>query len=336
MADVRMFGAEGDGVADDTRAFQHAIDTGEGALELGAGVFRLTQPVVIDLTKTGYRGVSGNQGASKVIMAGPGPAFQVIGDHQGTASPASFQSHTWENERFPVFSGFEILGEHGEGDGIELFRTMQATIQNVLIRKCRVGIRLKTRNRNFLLADSHIYECSDTGLLLDECNIHQMNIIGNHISYCSRAGIRQYKGQPHNVQITGNDIEYNSGSDESSGEILLDSGEGEYTREFTISSNTIQATPDAKGANIRILGNPQGEQIGARLISITGNVIGNREKNIDVENASSITVTGNIIYDGTELNARFKNCANIVVATNTIGSREVDLSGEKTDGLLLE
>ncbi|MCA9416216.1 MAG: right-handed parallel beta-helix repeat-containing protein [Candidatus Omnitrophica bacterium] len=336
MADVKLYGAEGDGVKDDTRSLQHAVDEGAGDLDLGSGVYRITQPIRIELAKTGYKGISGNRGTAKVIMAGPGPAFQVIGDHEGTAAPKSFKESTWEKTRFPVFTGFEILGEHPDGDGLELFRTMQATVSNVLIRKCRIGIRLKTRNRNFLLADSHIYECSDTGLLLDECNLHQTNIIGNHISYCARAGIRQYKGQPHNIQITGNDIEYNSGSDETSGEILLEAGDGEYTREFTIASNTIQATPDAKGANIRILGNRQGDPVGARLITITGNIIGNRARNIDIENASFLTLTGNIIYDGTELNANFKNCANIVLSSNTIGSREVDYTGEKIDGVRFE
>ena len=336
MANVKMFGAEGDGLKDDTRALQHAADEGIGSLDLGSGVYRISEPIRVDLAKTGFKGFSGDQGTAKVVMAGPGPAFLVTGDHEGTASPKSFKPSTWEKTRFPVFTGFEILGEHSEADGIELFRTMQATLSNVLIRKCRVGIRLKTRNRNFLLADSHIYECSDTGLLFDECNLHQANIIGNHISYCARAGIRQFKGQPHNIQITGNDIEYNSGSDETSGEILLEAGDGEFTREFTISSNTIQATPDAQGANIRIVGNREGDPICARLISITGNIIGNRTRNIDLENCSFVTITGNVIYDGTELNARFKNCEHIVLGSNTIGSREVDYSGTKTDGVLME
>lgn len=336
MADARMYGAVGDGVADDARALQHAVDEGTGPLELGAGVYRITQPIRIDLGKRGYSGIRGGAGTAKVVMAGPGPAFEVIGNHQGTASPQTVKPSTWDRERFPLFTGFEILGEHPEADGLELLQTMQATVSNVLIRKCRIGIRLKTRNRNFLLADSHIYECLDTGLLFDHCNLHQANIIGNHISYCSRAGIRQDQGQPHNIQITGNDIEYNSGSEESSGEIVLDSADGEFTREFTISSNTIQATPDSKGANIRIVGNRVGPPIGARLIAITGNILGNRAVNLDVENASSLSVSGNVIYDGVDLNIRLVNCEVFTLSGNTIGSREVDLSGTKTDGVLLE
>jgi polygalacturonase len=40
MADVKGFGAVGDGVADDTNAIQHAVDQGDGLLELPGGLYR--------------------------------------------------------------------------------------------------------------------------------------------------------------------------------------------------------------------------------------------------------------------------------------------------------
>ena len=94
MSNVLGFGANGDGVADDTAALQHTIDSGDGVLRLNKGTYRITKSLVLDLTKTGFGGVRGEGGTSRIVMAGAGPAIRVIGDHQGTASPSSVQAHT--------------------------------------------------------------------------------------------------------------------------------------------------------------------------------------------------------------------------------------------------
>ncbi len=311
-------GAVGDGAADDTEALQKTIDTG-GLLELPPGTYRITQPLVIDTTKRGYAGVRGAEGTARIVMAGPGPAIRVVGDHQGTAAPKTFQQHTWESERFPGLTGFEILGAHPEADGIELFRTVQATIRGVLIRECRHGIHLVTRNRNVIIADCHIYNGHDSGIFLDGCNLHQINIIGNHISYCKHGGIRQLNGDVHNVQITGNDIEYNSGYDGLSGEILLEIPDDGMTSEITIASNTIQATPDALGSNIVIIGRGDTNEPKVGSIAISGNILGSRKKNILVEKSfRAITISGNVIYSGTESNLHFKECARVMIGSNSI------------------
>ncbi len=305
---------------DATDALQHAVESADGLVALPAGALTISRTIVVDLTATGYRGIRGANGASRIVMAGPGPAFRIVGDHQGTADPQSFQEHTWERERFPIISDFEILGKHAEADGIELFRTVQCTIRNVLIRRCRFGIHLVERNRNFLLADSHIYDGGDTGVFLDNCNLHQVNIIGNHISYNKRAGVRQFNGDVHNIQITGNDIEYNSGSEETSGEIVLEAPDG-LSSEYTIASNTIQARPENPGANISIVGSEANSPHAARAMAITGNVIGSRHHNIHMEHATRITITGNTIYGGTKLNVLLKKCRNVILSDNSIGTR---------------
>ena len=335
MARVKEFGATGDGKTDDTEAVQHAVDQGDGVLELPKGTFRITRPIVLDLTRRGYLGVRGNQGTSRLLMDGPGPALKIIGDHQGTATPSSVKPHTLEKERFPIISGFEILGNHEQADGIHLFRTMQTTVQNVLIRQCRHGIHLAERNRNFLLSASHIYDCHDTGVFFDHCNLHQVIITGNHISYCQRAGIRQINGDVHNIQITGNDIEYNSGAEGTSGEIVLEAPSG-IISEFTISSNTLQATREASGANVLILGREEDPPTSVRLINITGNVLGSRDQNVVVNNASKVSITGNTIYGGTELNVALQNCENAVIGSNTIGTRPTSYQSTTMDGIVLE
>lgn len=339
MSLAKHFGAIGDGVADDTDALQHAIDDGDGVLELSKGTYRITRSIVLDARKQGYLGVRGDQGTARIVMDGAGPALQIIGDHQGTATPESFKPHTWDRERMPIVSGLEILGEHPEADGIELRRTMQATIQNVLIRKCRYGVHLVERNRNFLLNASHIYDCHDTGVFFDDCNLHQVIIAASHISYCKRAGIRQLNGDVHNIQITGNDIEYNSGYEgpgqELSGEIVLDAPEG-IISEYTIASNTIQATLDAPGANILILGKAEDPASGIRLVAITGNVLGSRDRNIVIEHGSRISITGNTIYGGQRLNCEFRHSRYITFGSNSCFSRPASYANETTDGILFE
>lgn len=335
MALARDFGAKGDGTADDTVALQHAVEMGDGVLELGKGTFRITKPIVFDLKRLGYLSVRGHQGTSTIRMDGPGPALKLIGDHQGTATPASFKSHTWDKERLPTITGVEILGNHPEADGIQLFRTVQTTIQAVLIRQCRFGIHLVERNRNFLLSAAHIYDCHDSGVFFDDCNLHQVIITGCHISYCKRAGIRQWNGDVHNIQITGNDIEYNSGADGTSGEIVLEAPEAVIS-EYTISGNTLQATGAASGANVLILGQADPSSSFVRLINITGNVLGSREAGISIQHAAKVCITGNTIYGGELLNISLKNCRSTVVGSNVIGTRPATYSSGAIDGVVIE
>ena len=75
MANVYHFGAVGDGKSDDTTALQHALEAGEGVLDLNKGTYRITRPLVIDLTKQGYGAVRGAGGTSRIVMAGAGPAL---------------------------------------------------------------------------------------------------------------------------------------------------------------------------------------------------------------------------------------------------------------------
>lgn len=309
--------AAGDGVTDDTAALQETANAG-GVIELQPGTYRITQPLVLDTTRQGYAGVRGPMGAARIVMEGPGPAIRVVGAHDGTADPGSVRDHTWDRERFPVLSGFEILGAHPEADGIELERTMQALIDGVLIRKCRHGVHLVTRNRNVIIANCHIYECGDSGIFMDGCNLHQFNITGNHISYCARAGIRQWNGDVHNVQITGNDIEYNAGwTDGMSGEILLENPDSGMISEYTIASNTIQARPEHPGANVVIARRDGDGSIGC--FSITGNVLGSRDKNIYARHAErALTITGNTIYCAVACNVHLESCAHVNMSGNTV------------------
>jgi len=327
----------GDGRQPATATLQQLIDKSEGLVAIPPGTFLIDAPLRVDLPLRGYRSICGANGATRLVVNCAGPGLQILGDHQGTAHPDSVADHTWEKERLPIISDLEILGKHEQADGIELSRTMKCIVRNVLIRRCRYGIHLVERNRNVIIADSHIYDCTDTGIFLDECNLHQVNIIGNHISYNRRAGIRQFNGDVHNVQITGNDIEYNAGSAEFSGEIVLESPDS-LISEYSITGNTIQARPENFGANILILGSQKDAPYAARTIAIAGNIIGDRDKNIALRHACRVTITGNTIYGGKTLNIHAQQCRNIVLSGNNIGTRPSMHASRNLhdDGILLE
>ena len=359
MSNVFGFGAKGDGVADDTAALQHTLDSGDGVLRLNKGTYRITKPLVLDLTKTGFGAVRGESGTSRIVMAGAGPAIRVIGDHQGTASPSSVQPHTWDKERFPTITGIEIVGEHPDSVGIELRKTMKCVISQVLVRRCRIAVHLVERNRDFVLTDAHLYDNHEIGLFFDRCNLHQIIVQGCHISWNKVAGIKSLGGDVHNLQIVGNDIEYNNSTagDRSSqpladlsqhpsgSEILFDATDGVIS-EVAISGNTIQATVQTGGANIRIVGAeverpqradaPKTQKVDtAHLINITGNVLGSQWRAVELRNVSRVTITGNTIYDSADLSVFAAKSAGIVVSGNAFVWRGNDSEPPK-DGLRFE
>ncbi len=87
MANVKDFGAKGDGKTNDTEALQHAVNEIDGVLELPRGDYLIRQPIVVPLQRTGFAGIRGDQGTARILMHGPGPAIHVVGNHQGTATP---------------------------------------------------------------------------------------------------------------------------------------------------------------------------------------------------------------------------------------------------------
>lgn len=335
MANVRNFGAAGDGRQDDTDAIRHAVEQGDGVLEFPSGTYRIRETIEIDLQATGYRSLVGARGTSRIVMAGPGPALRLIGTHQGTADPPSVQPPVWQRERMPTISELEVVGDNPQADGIELIRTIQTTLDRILLRNLRHGVVLSERNRNFLIANSHIYDNSGIGIFFDRCNLHQAIVVGNHISYNRQAGIKSLAGDLHNLQITGNDIEYNYGDEESgAADLFFDAREG-MASEVTIASNTIQARPSEQGTNLLVLGGPSTTGNSARLFAVTGNVLGSQSTNVEMHRTDRITLVGNTIYDGRTMAVRCVDCAHLVIGNNTFGWA-IGPERQMTDSIFLQ
>jgi hypothetical protein len=275
-------------------------------------------------------------GAACVIMAAPGPAFHIIGTHEGTGDPDSVRDDVWQRQRMPIVSGFEIRGDDPESVGLRLEKTMQPTLSNLLIRRCKTGIELVKRNRNLLIDHCHIYHNRQVGIDFNQVNLHQAIIADSHISYNPVAGIRLLGGEMRNFQIVGNDIEYNHDTEnKGSADILIDMRpKGSSFREGTIVGNTIQAKPSPDGANIRFLGG-KNLKVGG-LLAITGNLIGSQTHNIHLADCRGVSISGNSLYSAAEHTIWMENCANIVAGNNSVDWNPDHKEKHLADGILLD
>jgi len=332
---VRDFGAVGDGKADDTAAVEAAVKAGAGVVRFSKGRYRITRTIRIELNEVERLSLVGS-GAATVIMAGPGAAFHFVGTHGGTGDPGSVRDAVWQRQRMPIIAGIEIVGAHDEAVGLRLEKTMQATLTNLLIRRCKRAVHLVKRNRNLIIDHCHIYHNTEVGIDFDGVNLHQAIISNSHISYNRVAGIRLLGGEMRNFQIVGNDIEYNYGAKlEDCADILIDmTPEGSSFREGTIVGNTIQARPSPNGANIRFLGG-KGLKTGG-LLAITGNLIGSQTHNIHLRDCRGVTISGNSIYSAGKHSLWLEDSANIVAAGNSIDWNPDYKIKHLVDGVLID
>ena len=324
-ADVRQtvldFGAVGDGKTNDTQAFQHAIDSGRGDIFIPRGVYRFTNTVVVDLDRVGPVSISGS-GTATIIMAGPGPAFKLIGTHEGTAAPNTVKENVWRNQRTPVVSGLEIVAANAKACGIEAVGTMGIILSRLSIRKAMHGIHLTKRNRNVIISDCHVYENRGIGIFLDRVNLHQINVGNSHVSYNAGGGIVQRGGDVRNLQIGNCDIEGNMGEKGPvTANVLIDATGGSIG-EIAITGCTIQHTHTAPdSANIRIIGEgllrpyAQGELRGGN-ITITGNILSDVQVNVHLQKVRGVSLTGNTLWKGYAHDLLVEDSSNIVIGPN--------------------
>lgn len=317
-------GVVGDGIADDTAAIQKAVDA-HGSLFFPKGIYKLTQTITVDLAKTGPAGLSGD-GTARFLMTGTGPAFLLIGHHEGTAAPASMKPEIWQQERTPMLSGFEIFGTNPEADGLSIGGAMQVTLHRIVVTHCRNAITLTPRNRNVLISDCHLYDNTGIGIFLDHLNLHQTNIVGCHISYNRGGGIVSRGGNVRNLHIGTCDIEGNHHPESPpSANIELDSTDGSIG-EVAITGCTLQHTSKAPGsANIRILGAGTDPSLERRVgrphtregnVTISANVFSDVRVNIEVKESRGVVITGNTFWEGFEHDLLAENCEHLIVSSN--------------------
>jgi parallel beta-helix repeat protein len=319
---VRDFGAVGDGKADDSGAFQRAIDSGRGDISVPRGIYRFEQTVVADLDRVGPLSIMGF-GTARINMAGPGPALKLVGTHAGTASPTTVEDSVRLNQRMPIVSGLEIVGAMPKACGIEATGTMKATFSKLLIRTVLHGIHLTKRNRNVIISDCHIYENRGIGVYLDNVNLHQINVGNSHISYNNGGGIVQRGGDVRNIQIGNCDIEGNMEQQAPPTANVLIDATGGSIGEIAITGCTIQHNHTARdSANIRIIGEgkprpsyAKGELRGGN-VNITGNILSDVQTNIHLSKIRGVTIVGNTVWKGYAQDILVEGSTSIVVGQN--------------------
>jgi len=319
---VRDFGAIGNGEADDTKAFQRAVDSGRGDVYVPRGTYRLTKTIVVDLDRIGPVSIVG-LGTAKLVMAGPGPALKLVGTHKGTADPGTVKENVWKNQRMPSVSGLEIVGAAPQACGIEARGTMEATFSRLQIRKVLHGIHLTERNRNVIISDCHIYENRGIGIYLDHVNLHQINVGNSHVSYNDGGGIVQRGGDVRNLQVGNCDIEGNMGENTlPTANVLIDATGGSIG-EIAITGCTIQHTHNAAGsANIRIIGEgqPRGAYAKGELrggnITITGNILSDVQVNVHLSKVRGVSIVGNTIWKGYTHDFLIEGSSSVVIGQN--------------------
>ncbi len=316
-ADVRDFGARGDGRADDTAAIQKAVDSGRGAIFLSKGAYRITAPVLLDLARSGPLGVRGD-GTATLIMAGEGPAIDIVGSHKTSADPKGVLPVTATRERAPLIDGFSIRGEHAAAVGIRARGTIHANFSRLLLTGLRDGIVLTGLNRNVLVSEVNVYDNSGVGILLEKLNLHQVNIVNSHVSYNKRGGIVVRESEIRNLQISACDIEANMvPGGPPSANVLFDTRGGSI-REGAIAGCSIQHYGKAKGsANIRFIGEEKApRKVG--FFSIGDNMISDADVNIHLRHARGVNITGNTFALGFSHNLLVEGSSNVALGPNTM------------------
>jgi len=322
-ADVKDHGAVGDGRADDSAAIQRAVNIG-GAVTFPEGTYRISKPIVVRVSESGYTSLVGS-GVAKLVMTGPGPAVKFIGTNGAKENLARTRSQVWDQEAQPLVDGLRIEGAHDEADGIGAEGTVQFTVTRTQIRGVRNGIHLTKSNRNVVISNSHIYANRGIGIFYDNVYVHQSNITGCHISYNLGGGIVSRAGDVRNIQIGSCDLEANLDPDGApTANVLLDSrGAIKGVAEIEIVGCTIQHTYKSPGgANVRIIGADKEEaetDIRKGNVTISNNVLSDVQTNVHLQNVRGAVVNGNTMWRGYTQNILVDGSQDVVIASNVLG-----------------
>jgi len=324
-ANVRDFGAVGDGVADDTAAIQDAIDSGAASVYFPAGTYLIkgedTQdsPVLL--------------GVSNQILYG-----------EGAASILKLGAHTVQEHRMLRLNGVSNVqvcnltfdaNKTQQTDPIDEQSHCIFTIDvdNVIIKNCY----LKNAKGDGIL----IYGLSNPGstnVLIDGCTFD-----GN-----VRQGVSIVRGK--NIRVIGNDIGGTTGNNPGAGIDIEADGVGHTLEQISIVGNNIHnnywgvfINELAPANNIVIDGNTFENNRSAPImcrgknIVISNNTIYpvglvNPSAAIELQTCDEVTVTGNVIAGG--YNANERGGIRIWGGTNFVSITDNNISNTNGPGLV--
>lgn len=284
-----LFGAIGDGIADDTAALQKMFDSKGKYITFpkGGKIYLITSQLSIDATK--IKEINGNR--STILLNGDFIAFNVQGSLpvSGAAHPDSIGGA--KNEHGMTINGFIFTAKDEiSGTAILLNRVFGTLLTNNVFRFMKHGIAVDQKARNLIIAYNHAYALTGTALHFRENgDTHQVNIFGNHFSYCDM-NIFAENHNLYNVQITGNDLE-----------------SGLYKKHSTINIYLLSTT--AKIEDIEISGNSLEDHWSTQCIV--------KMEAENPENILAVTISGNVIGNSNADEFIFRNIRNLTITGNS-------------------
>lgn len=287
---ILTYNIVGDGVTDDTNALQRCVNMCDSVVLPHKRDILLSSSINV---KMGYAHVIDGNG-SKLIVSGDFYALSLKGTMNQTSDPDIGEAY--HNEANVKVSNFRITSTNASiGGGIDVYRTFKLKICDNYIYMLNNGIRIYDRSRDMIICNNQIFGTNNNGILFDQVNLHQCNIVNNIIVFAMTCiNVYQPTGIA-NFQITGNDIE------------IIDYPSTGYVNAqciaFTGGSNTTLF------GEIEITGNTiQGHSTSNRLMSFIGT---------SSYPLSNLNITGNHISNALQNAIMFENAKNVSISGNT-------------------
>ena len=151
---VKDFGAEGDGVADDTAAIQDALNSGATKVELSAGTYNTTAPIVIP---------------SGISFVGEGQRLSKIKKNHAGDGVTLTNALAYNGLEIGGFSVYAVAPHKQTGTGIKLTQVVRTTFKDINVSDCACGLSMLT-----------CYANSSNNLTIDRCDVGLFLKTSNH------------------------------------------------------------------------------------------------------------------------------------------------------------
>jgi len=151
---VKDFGAEGDGVADDTAAIQDALNSGATKVELSAGTYNTTAPIVIP---------------SGISFVGEGQRLSKIKKNHAGDGVTLTNALAYNGLEIGSFSVYAVAPHKQTGTGIKLTQVVRTTFKDINVSDCAYGLSMLT-----------CYANSSNNLTIDRCDVGLSLKTSNH------------------------------------------------------------------------------------------------------------------------------------------------------------
>lgn len=157
VVSVKDFGAVGDGVADDTAAIQDALNSGATKVELSAGTYNTTAPIVIP---SGISFVGEGQRLSKIRK-----------NHAGDGVTLS-NALAYNGLEIGGFSVYAVAPYKQTGTGVKITQAVRTTLKDINVSDCGYGLSMLT-----------CYANSSNNLTIDRCGVGLSIQTSNHNNF---------------------------------------------------------------------------------------------------------------------------------------------------------